>query len=88
MLAKSLFFVVVCWSLTACGSGPEIVCKMPTLPGQSATETEWSLYKADMEAYSKCMEVKARSGAHAALDKVESAADQTKSLVNKARSHL
>lgn len=88
MLAKSLVAAAFCLTLSACGSGPEIVCKMPTLPGQNATETEWSLYKADMEAYSKCMEVKARSGAHAALDKVESAADQTKSLVNKARSHL
>lgn len=73
--------------LAAC-SGPEIVCTMPSLPSQGAPETEWSLYRGELDVYKQCMAGKARRGATVALDKVDSAADTTKSWVNKARSHL
>lgn len=79
--------LVLILDLTACG-GPEIVCTMPDLPSQGASETEWSLYRGELDVYKQCMAGKARRGATVALDKVDSAADTTKSWVNKARSHL
>lgn len=81
-----VLFVPLC--LTACGSGPEITCTMPTMPTQGSSETAWSLYRSDLDAYSQCMAVKTKSGASTALDKVDSAADTTKAWVAKARSHL
>jgi len=74
-------------ALTSC-SGPAVTCVMPSLPGSGATETEWSIYRNDLQTYEQCLSAKAKSGAAATLDTIDSAADTTKDWVGKARSKL